>query len=258
MGIKPYRSYKIKDGITNINYKIFTNKGIFVMRVPRKDIVGINFKNQEKVLNLVKDINIDVIYYNANTGVMISKFIDVNKNKKVSFDVVVKHLKKLHSINQTDIAEFDPFKLINTYKQIVNNSLFNNEEKVIEKAKEIYERYPRVLCHNDVLYANFLISKDKDYLIDYEYAGGNIALFDVVSFLSENNIDDESLKLSFINKYFDKVDDTLLNDTNTMFMFLDILWGYWANAMYIKYEEKVFYDIALEKLNRYNLKNDNS
>ena len=31
MGIKPYRSYKIKDGITNINYKIFTNKGVFVI-----------------------------------------------------------------------------------------------------------------------------------------------------------------------------------------------------------------------------------
>ena len=48
--IKPYRSYKIKDGITNINYKIFTDKGVFVMRIPRKDIVGIDFKRQDKVL----------------------------------------------------------------------------------------------------------------------------------------------------------------------------------------------------------------
>ena len=42
--------------------------------------------------------------------------------EKVSFDVVVKHLKKLHSISCTNISDFDPFKLIDTYKNIVNNS----------------------------------------------------------------------------------------------------------------------------------------
>lgn len=255
--IKVFKYELIKEGITNINYLIHSGDGLFVMRIPRSNMIGIDYVNQGKILNLVKDINVEVIYYNKDSGIMITKYIENTQKEKVSFDVVVKHLKKLHSISYTNIADFDPFKLIETYKSISNDSLFKDEEKVILKAKEIYNKYPKVLCHNDVLYANFISCIDKDYLIDYEYAGGNIALFDIASFLSENNIDDELLQLTFINKYFDKVSDELLNDLNNMFSFLDILWGYWAKSMHIKYKEEIFDIIFNEKLNRYNIKTCN-
>ena len=65
------------------------------------------------------------------------------------------------------------------------------------------------------------------------------------------------LQLTFINKYFDKVSDELLNDLNNMFSFLDILWGYWAKSMHIKYKEEIFDIIFNEKLNRYNIKTYN-
>ena len=42
-----------------------------------------------------------------------------------------------------------------------------------------------------------------------------------------------------------------------MFSFLDILWGYWAKAMHIKYKEEIFEIIFNEKLNRYNFKTYN-
>ena len=123
---------------------------------------------------------------------------------------------------------------------------------------QIYEKYPKVLCHNDVLYANFIESDEKDYLIDYEYAGNNILLFDIASFLSENNINDNKVQLEFINSYFDNVTDELLQDIYNMFDFLDILWGYWAFAMHHKYQDNIFLEIGNEKLNRYNLKTCNS
>ena len=86
--------------------------------------------------------------------------------------------------------------------------------------------------------------------------GKNIALFDIVSFLSENNIDDENLQHKFLKMYYGKVDETLLNEVKIMYSFLDVLWTYWAKAMYIKYNEEVFNDIALEKTSRYNLIDD--
>ena len=255
--IKAFKYEVIKEGITNINYLIHTTEDIFVMRIPRDNMVGINYINQGKILNIVKDLNIEVIYYDENTGIMISKYLNNVKKEKVSFDVVIKHLKKLHSINCSDIDDFDPFKLINTYKNIVKETLFKDEEKIILIAKEIYAKYPKVLCHNDVLFANFVITEDRNYMIDYEYSGMNIALFDIASFLSENNIDDINLQTLFINKYYGNVNKDLINDINYMFSFLDILWGYWAKAMHIKYKEEIFEIIFNEKLNRYNFKTYN-
>ena len=52
--IKPYRCDIIKDGITNKNYKIFTHQGIYVLRMPRKEMIAINYLNQEKVLDFIR------------------------------------------------------------------------------------------------------------------------------------------------------------------------------------------------------------
>ena len=73
--IKPYRCNVIKDGITNKNYKIFTTQGIYILRVPRKEMIGINFLNQGKVLKKVKDINVEVIYYD-NNGILITSYVN--------------------------------------------------------------------------------------------------------------------------------------------------------------------------------------
>ena len=253
--IKPYRCNVIKDGITNKNYKIFTTQGIYILRVPRKEMIGINFLNQGKVLKKVKDINVEVIYYD-NNGILITSYVNHNKKECIDFNLVVNKLKTLHSLDSSDIDDFDPFINLIEYKKVVNETLFDNEDKIIEKAKTLYTKYSKVLCHNDVLLANFIKSSSNSYLIDYEYAGKNIALFDIVSFLSENNIDDENLQHQFLKMYYGKVDDTLLYEFKLMYSFLDVLWTYWAKAMYIKYNEEVFNDIALEKTSRYNLKDD--
>ena len=135
--IKANKYELIKEGITNINYLIHSSDGLFVMRIPRSNMIGIDYINQGKVLKLVKELNVEVIFYDDSTGIMITRYLNNITKEKVSFDVVVKHLKKLHSISCTDISDFDPFKLIKTYKSIVNDDLFKDEEKVILKAKEI-------------------------------------------------------------------------------------------------------------------------
>lgn len=252
--IKGHKSLKIKSGITNINYKVITDNGDFVIRIPRNNIVGLNRENEEKVIELVKDINVDVIYFDSKTGIMISKYVESKKRKQVSFDVMISHLKTLHSLNTDNISSFDPFELINTYSNVCGNKTFNKKEKVIEKAKIIYEKYPLVLCHNDLLYANCISTDNKEYLIDYEYAGKNVALFDIVSFLSENDIDDITSQIKFIKMYYKTIDTQLLSDINTMFLLLDMLWAYWGYAMYELYKEEIFLQIATSKHHRYNIR----
>ena len=253
--IKPYRCNIIKDGITNKNYKIFTDDGIYVFRIPRNKMVGINHLNEQKVLQKVKDLNVEIVYFDES-GILISKYVKHNKKECIDFQLVATKLKQLHSLDSSDIEDFDPFVNLNEYKKVVNKTIFKDEDIIINKAKQLYSKYDKVLCHNDVLLANFIKTSHQDYLIDYEYSGKNIALFDIVSFLSENNIDDYNLQKEFLCLYYDKVDETLENEIKLMYDFLDILWTYWAVAMYLLYNEEVFYNIALDKINRYKLKGD--
>lgn len=246
-GIKANKSIKIKTGITNINYKILTDEGIFVLRIPRKGIEGISFTNQEKVLNIVKDINVEVIYYDSNTGILISKFVDKIKQKEVSFDVAINLLKTLHNLPTNNIDKFDPFKLIKLYKKIALEEEFVDESKIINKAKKLYKKYPLCFCHNDLLYANFIKTNKRYYLIDYEYAGLNIALFDIASFLSENNINDKNKQIEFIKKYYGCFTEKLYDDIIIMFNLLDLLWYYWSTALYKLYKEEIFLIISNEK-----------
>lgn len=242
----------IKDGISNINYKIHTDDGQYVLRLPRENMIAIDYYNQGKVLKKVKHLNFDVVYYNDKNGILITKFTKLKK-ELVSFNEVVNTLKHLHSLDVTDIEDFNPFINLNIYKNVIGKTIFDKEEVIIDKVKHLYSKYEKVLCHNDLLYANFCKDDKKLYLIDYEYSGKNIVLFDLVSFLSENNID-EQYHQDFYNLYFDDVSDTLKQDIYLMSLFLDILWGYWGYAMYEKYHEQVFLDIACEKTHRYHLK----
>ena len=250
--IKGIKSYKLKDGITNINYKVVTNQGDYVIRIPRNGMVGINYYNQAKVLKKVKELNVDVIYYDENTGILITKFISHTKRKEVPFLEVIKQIKKLHSLDCDSIEPFDPFNMIKQYKKVVTNVAFEKENKIIEKAQVLYKKYIQVLSHNDLLYSNFLKTNDNEYLIDYEYAGKNIPLFDIVSFLSENNIENVEKQNEFISLYFDNVNQDLINDLQDMNVFQDLLWAYWAYMMYSLYNEQIFLEIALLKHKRYN------
>ena len=254
--IKGLKSYKIKSGITNINYKIKTDIGEFVIRIPRKDIIGLNRKNEEKVISVVKAIklNVDIIYFDSNTGIMISKYVKTKKRKHVSLKVINEHLKKLHSLSVLDIEEFNPFKLIDTYSKYCDEKTFINKEIIINQSQNLYKKYPLVLCHNDLLYANCINSNDKEYLIDYEYAGKNIALFDIASFISENNIENLTSIKRLLKMYYGKVSDEMIKDINTMCLLLDMLWAYWGYAMYNIYNQKIFLDIAISKHQRFNSK----
>ena len=137
-GIKAIKSKKIKDGITNINYRVITNNQDYVIRIPRKNIIGINRNNEKKVIDLIKplNINVDIIYYDVSTGILISKYVK-NKNKKqVDYKVVVSLIKKLHQLKCNEIEIFDPFKLIECYKKELENTYFINEERIIIKIQQ--------------------------------------------------------------------------------------------------------------------------
>ena len=80
---------------------------------------------------------------------------------------------------------------------------------------------------------------------DFEYAGLNISLFDIASFISENNLS-KNEKEYFLSQF----ENINKKDVQTMINFENILWYYWASYMYKLTNKQIFNIIKSEDLDR--------
>lgn len=191
-----------------------------------------------------------VSFYDKKNGLKISEYI--KNTKYIDFDdeeQIIKAANIIQTIHQIKIAKlgkFNPFKRLKFYQKGLPCPLRHPEYiKIIDKAKELYRKYPLVTSHNDLVKSNFLVRKNEMFLLDYEFSGKNIELFDIASFLSENEINNEKTAKIFRDAFLVKYPDI---DLTTMIQFLDLFWYYWALYRYKGTKKPIYLIIAKSKL----------
>lgn len=247
---------KLEKGLTNDNYKVTINNKHYVVRVPLSNSEHIvNYKAEKKALDLVSSLHIDAqtVYYNEKTGIKITLFIDhlLGFNEydgPDKFERVGKLMRKLHNAKTTIGIEFDPLKTYTTYASYVDAPLIKQETTLpyVQFIKK--NRIVSTLCHNDWVPDNIGFHPESDVLLDYEYAGDNDPLFDVTSFLSENNITNPIQRKQFLESYYEgPITEALEYTLLEWEAFHHILWCAWAQMMFHQRKKPVYLDIALEK-----------
>ena len=247
----------IKEGITNENYLI---NDAYVFRKPRKDHDEfINYKLEKEVYEKIEPLKISekVIFLDIKKGIKISKFVHntrfyVNTPNEEQMRYVSKILKKLHNSKIKVSKEYDAIKKINYYKKYVDSAAFIDEkyEKIVFKEiASLDDTKDYCLCHNDLVHHNLLFKFNGLVLIDWEYASMNSPLFDLASFISENNLSREQEEF-FLKEYYGyKFSNLKMKKVDIYCRFLDIIFYYRALHYYKKRGDKIYYDIALEKFN---------
>lgn len=239
-----------KLGVSNSNYLI--NKKYFI-RIKKSKSEFYNRNREYKILNKISKLNIsDKLIKLDKNGNKISYYINdaeilnpINKEKVIKSALI---LKKLHNSNIKINNNFNALKRYLTYKNNTKNANFKHEKIVIKKIKNIYKKYPLILCHNDVVDNNFLFTKTKTFLIDYEFASNNVFLFDLASFISENTLEYSPYKKTFLDAY--KLPKKYINDLKYMIYFTNLLWYYWAKNMYKISKKRIYKIIEKDKLNK--------
>lgn len=243
----------LNEGISNTSYLVNDE---FVIRIKGQSFDLFNhIENEANIINKLKGKSFveKVISYNEENGTKISKYIPDTKRlsnppSEKELEQVANLLLELHRTN-INANEFKAFERLNYYKKNVISEINpQHENNVVQEAKKLYEKYPLTFCHNDLVRGNLLFKGENIYLLDYEFAGMNIFLFDIASFLTENNIRHPSL-ISFFAEQYGNIDNSELN---IMMKFLDILWYYWAKKLYQLTKKQIFYDIAKDKLSHIN------
>jgi len=246
----------LTSGISNKNYLI---NGVNVMRI--KGVFRDPFysaKAEHDVETLIAPLQIapELIYFNERNGTKITRYIDDAYSLDVypsneQLILVAATLKKLHESGAKLHSKFAMFERLDVYKndafERINPTI---ESAVIAEAKKYFDGKHQVLCHNDVVNGNLLFYENRVSLIDYEYASMNDPVFDLVSFLSENDITDERRIHFFLLNYYGEESVIPSAKITAFYRFLDLLWFYWACMMKRHLPNPIYQKIADIKYQR--------
>ena len=254
-------------GMTNKNYKVMIDDQNYVLRVPGN--------GTEKMISRVDEIknaafaheigvDADLIYFNEQTGIKISKFIEdaqtlspEGAKKPYVMKKICQLLNQLHQCGREMENEFNVYEKIESYEQLLNElkgEYYDDYQLIKQQVLQLKElmddlEIKLVPCHNDTLAENFIKDKhDQYYLIDWEYAGMNDPMWDVAAHCLENgfNSDEEEL---FLKTYF-KQEPKRSYKTRVLVnkIYQDFLWSLWTKVKEASGDD--FGDYGIERYNR--------
>lgn len=230
-------------GLTNKNYKVMDDRKSYVFRIAGDGTEELVSRGDEKkCTQLAEDIGITphLIYFDPNSGTKITSYIDnaVTMNSSLvrnleNMKSIAKIFKKLHQSDKKSDVIFDVFQKIQDYEKLLPenilwNDYFEIKKRVISLKKLVSESNVRVLCHNDPLCENFVMSDSSMYLVDWEYSGMNDPMWDIADFFieAEYTLDEEQ---QFYKYYFDSSPTS--NELTRLLInkvLIDFLWSLWG------------------------------
>lgn len=207
-------------GMTNKNYKIIIERQGYILRVPglgTEEMISRHNEMGNSKLASEKGYNVKMLYFNEESGIKITKFIEgaetltgASAKKEENMKLVTSILRDLHNSDMKMINRFNPFEELLKYEEILRHSnvkYYDEYEETRENffcLEELMKEYGSVLVpsHNDTVPENFI--KDINgrlYLIDWEYSGLNDAMWDLAAHSIECNFTSDEEEL-FLNLYF--------------------------------------------------------
>lgn len=243
----------IETGLTNDNYIVKLDNETIVLRVPREENKHLfDYSHEAKVLKLIEPLSLDtpLIYYNKDTGIKCNAFIENAQTFEPKYiKRAAKLIRTLHDASIISGKTFNIKEKLFLYHDNIKHPIY--DVSVGFNYFDSIEATNLVLCHNDLVEGNLLFTESKDYLIDYEYAADNDPYFDIMSFLTENDIVDANLRNVFYIEYFGMMpSDAQLSKLKHYEVIHHTLWCTWAMSMYETFSEPIYKEIADLKYKR--------
>ena len=244
-----------KKGLTNRNYRVKTKNRDVIVRIPYANTTQIVHRDHEdKAMALVEasGINLPTVYFDAKTGLKITDTVLdlLTFSEYTGDDKIVRTanlMRKLHGLNTCIGEDFNPIARYWMYRKQVKQALVEDQKADIILNNIQQLQRPYTLCHNDWVPGNICFTQTQDYLIDYEYAGDNDPFFDVMSFVTENDLSQTEID-EFIVAYFER--EPTLSEKDDLFnyqQFHNLLWCTWASMMHEARGDEIYREIAHQK-----------
>jgi thiamine kinase-like enzyme len=193
-------------GITNHNFRARFGGREVVVRLPGNDteLLGSDRPGEREANSLAAGAGVapEVLAHLEDPVVLVTAFVEgptmesPELREPRALAEVAAALRKIHGCDKAIGARFDAFRLVEDYAAATRErggevppayEIAHAAAKRIEKVPAFTAEAP-VLCHNDLLPANFISTPAGIRLVDWEYAGMGNRWFDLGNFAVNNEL----------------------------------------------------------------------
>lgn len=185
---------RLEGGMSNYTYVVETRGKRYTYRVPGKyaekfvDRVE-EWDNIQEVNKL--SLNNATSYVEVISGEKLAEYVEgtiLSETDVVSYnDMSVKALKQIHNSNLR-FKDYNAFGRLADYERYCREMGFTHPKEYIElrckldQMRQAHADVPMVPCHCDYQPTNLVVSGDKLYVLDWEFAGMNDPFYDIACY----------------------------------------------------------------------------
>ncbi len=231
-------------GITNRNYRVEIDGAVYVVRLPgeRTELLGIDRAGEAAASALAADLGIapGIKAELPGVGTLVTEFVGGTPATTEALlapgvlERVTAFIKRLHTSGPI-AASFPIFRVVEWHAHdaaangVQPPAVYDELHDAAQAIEAAFD--PRALestmCHNDLLPANVLLAPDRIWIIDYEYAGMNHAVFDLAN-LSVNCDFDAAADHRLLAAYDGDVSERRVAELALMKIMSEMREGMWA------------------------------
>lgn len=245
-------------GLTNYNFKVTIDNHDYAVRIAGPGTAEYLNRPAEKYnAGLMSDIKVNpkLYYYDEKTGSQVVEYINGKtlhiedfQNNEDYIKRAAKVFYKYHNSGHKFSSTFDPLKESIFYKNYLlerNEKMYDGAEvfeEKLEKIAQLFKENPPELapCHNDPLCENWLDDGNL-WLIDWEYGGMNMPMFDLGALVIEARLNEEQEKLLLREYYGGEINEEQYSMLIINKFLCDALWSYWAVLQIATGKDREFY-----------------
>jgi len=238
---RPARITELGGGITNRNFKVEVEGGVFVLLMggARTELLGIDRAVEYAAGTRAYEVGVgpEVVEFVRSEGWLVARFVDgsaispAETRKPEMLGRIAAALRRFHD-SPAIPGRFDSHAVVEDYRaKAVAHGVsipaeFDDAHDISERIRAARGPQAPVPCHNDLLNANFIDDGDIR-IVDWEYAGMGDRFFDLANFSvnHEFGLEDDQLLLK---AYFGETRERDLAALRLMrFMsdFREAMWG---------------------------------
>ncbi len=234
-------------GMTNRNFKVTLGGKSYVLRVPGNGTSGMVERKNEEVNSMLAHrmgISPDILYFNGETGVKLTEFIEgaetlnpATVQRYENLLQIADIFRTLHNSSVRMNNDFNVFREILSYENLLAGAgavMYDGYDNIRDEVFALQDRLNDIgvelrPCHNDLVAENFI--KDKNgriYLIDWEYSGMNDPMWDFAALFLESDFSETNRSI-ILKRYFGGMPDEAVMEKILIYQILmDVLWSIWT------------------------------
>lgn len=185
---------RLEGGMSNYTFVVESGHQKYTYRVPGKFAEKfVNRDDEWYNIQQINKLNLNNVthYVEIRSGEKLAEYVDgtiMSETDVVSYnEMSVAALKKLHSSN-LQLKDYNAFGRLDDDERYCHETGFAHPEEYeqmrsrLEEMRQVYKQVKFVPCHCDYQPTNLVISGDKLYVLDWEFAGMNDPFYDIACY----------------------------------------------------------------------------